>query len=363
MEVITVIGTWKIKNEYERIVKCFFRNEEVVQIDTISNENDEDRVFSMSILLISSRCSEIERKQVYKSLSVRSAVATYIFVETVANTINIEEDVSGRFSDLFISPLSWMDSLQIPVVKHCNLNCNRCYHFSNLVKGKESYELENYKRDVADIKKLGFMIGEVRFLGGEPLLNKNLLEYIAYMHSLFPYTVLKVVTNGLLINKLSQRQCEILSQMKVVLSVSLYAPLHDRFDAVEEFLLKNNIQYELFRIGDRFDKILLKNGDSQKAESIAEQCEKCVIIYNGRIGRCAPGMFIGDFNRYFNASYPEFNDRELRFFSCSKDVLFYLDKAVPLCEWCTGDGQVESYPWSRTQNISIEDYIIDNQKF
>ena len=183
------------------------------------------------------------------------------------------------------------------------------------------------------------------------------------MHLMFPHAVLKIVTNGLLITRLSPQQCAVLSRLNVIISVSLYAPLHNRFDAIETFLICNGIRYEIFRVGTRFDKILLKNADLQNAHKVADNCEKCVILYNGRIGRCAPGMFISDFNRYFRTNYPEGNEQKLEEFRSAKDVLCYLDKEVPLCKWCTGDGQVESYPWSRSINIRVEDYIIDNSMF
>lgn len=351
-----MIGTWKINDEYSEILRRFWADENIVSINTLSLENSSSLVKHITVLVFSANCSESERKQVRRQLAVSSVVTTYIFnVNAMDNELN-----SVKLDDLFVNEFSWIDSLQIPVAKHCNLNCNRCYHFSNLVTGKEIYGLEEYKRDIAGIKQLAFSIGEVRFLGGEPLLNDNLLAYIEYMHLMFPYAVLKIVTNGLLITRLSPQQCALLSRMNVIISVSLYVPLHNRFNAIETFLISNGIRYEIFRVGTRFDKILLKNVDLEKAHKVADNCEKCIILYNGRIGRCAPGMFISDFNRYFSTNYPECNEQKLEIFRSSKDVLCYLDKEVPLCKWCTGDGQVESYPWSRSINIRIEDYIIDN---
>lgn len=149
--------------------------------------------------------------------------------------------------------------------------------------------------------------------------------------------------------------------MKVILSVSLYAPLHERFDDIKKFLVNNNLNYEIFRTGNRFDKILLKNSEIKKARFVAENCEKCVIVYREKIGKCAPGMFIADFNRYFDTCYLGHNSQSLERFQNAKELLLYLDKEVPLCQWCTGDSQVESYPWEHTQNISIDDYIICNE--
>lgn len=354
-----MIGTWRISDEQTEIVRRFLAEEQIVAIDTLSTDEVNNLGVNITILVFSSTSSEKERKQVRSQLPVSYELFTYIINDVAMNAMDTGV-CSATFDDLLVNELSWIDSLQIPVVKHCNLNCNRCYHFSNLVSEKEIYGLEEYKKDVAEIRKLDFSIGEVHFLGGEPFLNENLLEYIEYMHSMFPYAVLKVVTNGLLINRLNPQQCEVLSRLNVIISVSLYAPLHNRFDVIEKFLILNGIKYEIFRVGIRFDKILLKNADLDNSHKAAENCEKCVILYNGRIGRCAPGMFISDFNRYFKASYPEYNYQELRGFQYSKEVLCYLDREVPLCKWCTGDEQVESYPWSRSINIGIEDYVIEN---
>jgi len=349
-----MVGTWRVSNECIQVLKKHWDEEEFIPIEDDTSVNG-----NIDILVFSSRCSENERRQVHRMYSVRCDVTTYIFNEMAVNSIE-DETLGKNIVDLCVRECAWIDSLQIPVVKHCNLNCNRCYHFSNLVKNKELYELNDYKKDITTIKRLGFSIGEIRFLGGEPLLNDNLVEYITFTNSLFPNTILKVVTNGLLITRLSPQKCKMLSRMKVVFSISLYAPMHNKFDSIEKFLVSNNLRYEIFRIGNRFDKILLKNSNLEKVSIVVENCEKCVIVYKGQIGRCAPGMFITDFNLYFDACYPENNSLKLEEFNCTKDVLAYLDRAVPLCEWCTGDSHIESYPWSKTQNIKKEDYIIEN---
>lgn len=73
----------------------------------------------------------------------------------------------------------------------------------------------------------------------------------------------------------------------------------------------------------------------EKVRTVAENCEKCVIVYKGRIGRCAPGMFITDFNRFFDVCYPE--NRELAVVAArvltSFSILVYLnEKACPTPE-------------------------------
>lgn len=234
-----MIGTWKIDDEHYELLRRFWEEENIVSINTFSLEDARSLATQITVLVFSAKCSESERKQVRGQLAVSPDLVTYIFNDTAIDA----ELNSVKFDDLFVNEFSWIDSLQIPVVKHCNLNCNRCYHFSDLVMGKETYGFEEYKKDIADIKTLSFSIGEVRFLGGESFLNDDLIEYIEYMHLMFPYAVLKIVTNGLLINRLSPQQCIILSRLNVIISVSLYAPLHNRFDAIEKILISNGIRY------------------------------------------------------------------------------------------------------------------------
>lgn len=352
-----MIYLYRIEKKYRDLIVKFFPDRDIIDIQTSDDYNAIVLEDDNGIVLFSSDCSEIERKSIKKTIP---KVKCFIFFVEYAKTIieNVEDYQRG-IDNLFIEETQWIDSLQIPVAKHCNLNCNRCYHFSNLVKGAEYYPMQEYKENMQSLKELQIYIGEIRFLGGEPLLNNQLLDYIEYAHELYPYSIFKIITNGLLLKKLTQSQCEKLLHWNVMISISIYPPMFLSLESIEKHLDRLKVNYEVFRTGNHFEKVLLRR-KNENGQRIADKCWKCVIVYNGKIGRCAAGMFIGDFNTYFNMSYPANNVENIADFISSSELIAYLDEAVPLCNWCVGDERVESYPWAKSTNMTSNDYIIEN---
>lgn len=351
-----MVYLYRIDEKYKEVITNRFPDRGINDIKQLVGENVSGLEVE-GIVLFSSNCSEFERKNFKKMFP---KMKCYIFfVEYAENIIENEEKTQQELNNLIFDETQWIDSLQVPVAKHCNLNCNRCYHFSNLVKYPEYYSIQEYKKDLQSLKALQIHIGEIRFLGGEPLLNNDLFDYIAYSRELYPYSVFKIITNGLLLKKLTHSQCEKINRLNVIVSISLYPPLIPFMRIIEEDLNEFSVKYEVFRTGNHFEKVLLRR-QTENGQETADRCWKCVIVYSGKIGRCAAGMFIEDFNKYFNMSYPNNNVQDLDVFVSAAELIAYLDDAVPLCYWCVGDERVESFPWSKSTNITISDYVIEN---
>lgn len=63
-------------------------------------------------------------------------------------------------------------------------------------------------------------------LGGEPFLNPEINTYVTETRKLLPYTMIQVVTNGLLIPKLDGDVLKTLYDNDIIVSVSEYLPTH-----------------------------------------------------------------------------------------------------------------------------------------
>ena len=124
-----------------------------------------------------------------------------IYNSTRMNTIpdEILENDSGLIVP-FLSD-SYLSYLEYHVADHCNLNCKYCTHYSPLVQEPVFTDLEKFKLDLQLLKERIDDIGVIRILGGEPLLNPQLSEFITYTRRLYPKAVITVVTNGLLIER------------------------------------------------------------------------------------------------------------------------------------------------------------------
>ncbi len=337
----------KIYNKYNKI--HFITYEE---LNITNNE------LNNSILVLPSSLSEKKRELIIASLNFDKKKVYIYDVNRLNHIYNSKDDNIDNIDNIVSSYLDyyWIDKIQIPIAIHCNLKCNRCYHFSNLQTKAKFYDLEQYKKDINNINKLGFKIFEFRFLGGEPLLCDDILDYIEYTKQIFPYSNMKIITNGILLLSKSEEFLKELARLNIFISISLYPPMTKRINEVESRLIKNGVRYEIFRIGDKFNKIL-NNKKTSDFENIAKECEKCIIIHNGVISRCAPSVFINIFNNHFQYDYPE-TKKEITSFKSRKLVLKYINKPVELCKYCSGDSNPISFKWEQTtKNISPDDYI------
>ena len=91
-----------------------------------------------------------------------------------------------------------LEYLEAKLIDRCNFNCRACIPFSNIA-GDGIYEIDEFKKDIGRLAKLYQNIKLFRLLGGEPLLLKNLNEYIQAVRKHFLQSELIIVTNGILL--------------------------------------------------------------------------------------------------------------------------------------------------------------------
>lgn len=68
--------------------------------------------------------------------------------------------------------------LETHVADMCNLKCRGCMHFSNIAIHPNYPDLQKFERDFRRLSELFSNIFIIRLMGGEPLLNPGLGEYI-----------------------------------------------------------------------------------------------------------------------------------------------------------------------------------------
>jgi organic radical activating enzyme len=95
-----------------------------------------------------------------------------------------------------------IQKLEYHLTNSCNLSCSGCSHYSNLIKGntKTPEEFEQNLRAWSEFIE----IERFNFLGGEPLINRRILEFCDKAREVLPESVISIFTNGLLIEKMSE---------------------------------------------------------------------------------------------------------------------------------------------------------------
>lgn len=112
-----------------------------------------------------------------------------------------------------------IDLVEFYITNVCNLNCENCNRFNNFnFSGhyKPEDHFDDYKWWASKInpKTIGI-------LGGEPLLNPHIGEWIDMIRGLWPNSEIHLVTNGTQINKVKNLY-NVLKSNKIILSVSLH---------------------------------------------------------------------------------------------------------------------------------------------
>jgi uncharacterized radical SAM superfamily Fe-S cluster-containing enzyme len=115
------------------------------------------------------------------------------------------------------------------MVDHCNLDCWGCNHFSPL-SDKWFADLDTFTKD---LKRLSELFDKdatsITLLGGEPLLHPELEKFFPVARAAFPFAIIKVVTNGILLNEkdnLFWREC---SAQNVEIAVTVYPNMEKQF--------------------------------------------------------------------------------------------------------------------------------------
>lgn len=224
--------------------------------------------------------------------------------------------------------------LEFPIAYHCNLNCKSCSHFSPLIK-EEFPAYEQVERDFYKLKELIPYIGRIRILGGEPLLNKEIDKYILLVKELYPYSEIDIVTNGILIKKISKELLEIIRDNEIVINISVYPPIRSMVDEIIAYLHENGIKVSVSNSSE-FMPTFTKEQGKYPFENTEMTCQ-FYYFADGCISTCMLMHDIKYFNDYFGVNYPgqeamiNIHEEGLT----GKKLVKRLKMPAALCDYCS----------------------------
>lgn len=243
---------------------------------------------------------------------------------------------------------------EMHVADFCNLNCKGCTHFSALF----DRTLPDRERRIQDIRTLAKIFPRIlcfALMGGEPLLNPEIGDYLTETRELLPETEIQLVTNGLLLLTASDKIFHCLEENRITVSISEYAPTHERMHGIERRLQSFNIDYVVrdYDIKQRFGKPLSR----KSVEASKRHCLSygCVNICDGKIARCPTVMYVEKLNQRFLEFFPTDGILELSPTWDAKDLLLELQKQIPLCTHCSGS----EIAWEPCENPVTVDSFVD----
>lgn len=251
-------------------------------------------------------------------------------------------------SDIFLP------QVETHVSDQCNLNCTGCSHYC---MANDTWDDMDFAEFQCDVQQLAAQIEIGRFylLGGEPLLNPRLADYILAARSLLPETDLRLVTNGLLIPKQDTALWRAIREADCMVEISGYPPSMKMIEQIEHILRAHSISYTIRPIGS-FLAVLGQQGDSDPMIS-QKYClsSQCRFLRQGRLYKCPESALVGKLERKFGVScFPvdEGLDIYADGFAMRLDTL---DAPTALCRYCAE--KPRAFLWENRHDAALEDWL------
>lgn len=263
---------------------------------------------------------------------------------------SIEALITPYLSDPYLAYLEFHGA------DHCNLNCKYCTHYSPLVKHPVFPDYDRFERDLRQLKKYVYDIGIIRIVGGEPLLNPELPRFVRMVRQLYPASIISIVTNGLLIEKISEELIQTMKECTAFFHISLYAPVEPKIKQIQQFLYEKGIVYTTSPLNDVFFKT--QTLEQQENEDYFYKCFQgtCTCIQDGKIAPCYAPFTTKYFNETFGQALPtnegiDLYDSEISLPLIKGRLLLPMER----CRYCQG-GLAEK--WSIIgKSSSLEDWV------
>ena len=256
-----------------------------------------------------------------------------------------------------------LEYLIFNILDHCNLRCKGCDHFA-CIADERFYSYETVARDIRRMAEIfhGDFIMKIAIMGGEPLLHPELTDILKEVRNCFPYSIIRLSTNGLLLLRQDQKFWDVCRENKVTIVNTKY-PINLDHEGMKKRASEEGVDFQYFEgsgdgiVKQSFKKIINLNGDSDPADSFS----KCHISNYGNI--VLDGRFYGCpfsvqsyriFNKKFNKRLRMTEEDYIDIYKNVKKEDFFEFAARPryYCRYCKGLSPL--FPWERSKGKITE---------
>lgn len=246
--------------------------------------------------------------------------------------------------------------IETHIVDHCNLKCKGCSHFSGLATPSFK-SLDEFEKEIKRLSEFG--VGMFRILGGEPLLHPQVVDFCVIARQYLPQSYIVLVTNGILITKLTDEQIQILNNNQIILCISSYG-------------LKLSItqlnKFQFLDYPNPNDKKQMYNIclDLKKKQNAVQSFQNCDLVQGGwyflkegRLYQCCIMANIQFFNQYFNQNINiDMDDISINIFEHTEEELFnFLHTPHDACTYCNTIKRHFSYSEFEISKRDINEWI------
>ena len=251
-----------------------------------------------------------------------------------------------------------LNYLEVDIVDHCNLNCRGCTHFCSLAEEKYMNP-EEFRKDLSELVKKIPKIAMFRILGGEPLLHKDINKFLQYSRELLPESDIRLVTNCILLNKMTDDFWETLKKYNIGMDLSKYPPLTKQFLDSLDKIDEKQARLKHVQVCNKF-YLPLSPVENDAGLSFKKCSEVCKTIKNGKLYHCPIGAFIFRYNKKYNKALPEETGINI-YKSSAQEIKEYLETPMETCKYCALPYERDYVQWSASKR-EIEEWASECNK-
>ena len=259
-------------------------------------------------------------------------------------------------------PRPCMEYMVLNILDHCNLRCKGCDHFA-CIADPYFVPYETLHKDLERMSEIlhGDNLMQIGVMGGEPLLHPDLLRILKDVRKNFPYTVIRLSTNGLLLLQQGEEFWKTCRDYDVTIVNTKY-PIKIDHEKIKGKAQAENVKFQYFRgsgddnVKTSFKKVITLEGTHNPVKSFA----KCHIsnfgnfLMEGKLYGCPFScQSFRIFNKKFNQNLRMTEKDYLDIYKIQdmQEIFDFAAKPRPYCRYCSE--LKRGYEWDRSsQDIS-----------
>jgi MoaA/NifB/PqqE/SkfB family radical SAM enzyme len=264
----------------------------------------------------------------------------------------------------------------VHIAEYCNINCKGCEHFSPLAP-KTFIDAGKYEKDCKMIAELsGGKIDDIALLGGEPLLNPQIIDIVKISRSYFPQTIIKIITNGTLLGKQPDEFWDCCRINDITIAISVY-PVNIDYAFIIDKAKKHNVRIQfrgdvkivsnnwkelpLDYVSESWRQLLIDIAGGQnpkRSNALCYASNFCFQLSEGKLYKCWRIAYIKYFNDYFNTDLKITENDYIDIYKAKNiyEILDKLRKPAPFCRYCKMDA-ARTVKWEHSKK-EISEWIM-----
>lgn len=235
-------------------------------------------------------------------------------------------------------------AIEYSVAYHCNLRCSSCSHMSPFAT-KQFPDLASFERDLAALSKV-MRVNDIRLLGGEPLQNPQILDFLRVARSSGIADTIMLTTNGLLLHSMKDEFWELVD----FIWLSLYPGRQPPDKILEQIIAKAEATRTRLDLDPttnfRATYVTEPHPNDLVTKLIFRTCGSahkyhCHMLHEGKLYKCAVPPFLPEFlarmgKNGYDSAVDAFDIHAAKDLRNDLEDFLVTPRTLEACRWCVG---------------------------